>query len=616
MNKGIGNFFSLILILLAIFVFANLASRWVGVSLPWLFSGSIVILLAFAFLTGAYALGEGKHVTIDAVTSRLSENSRVSLEILGLIVCLAFSVNLGWEGATWVIRSYVGGVSLRGDIALSTFPADQWMVAAVVPVGSLLLILQSLRLIVKRTYFLAKHHVTLRTSLFPPVLVIVLFVLCILISVNFNPLLGLFLGLLVLFFGGTPVAFALGIVGTIGLYLFAGGAKGLLQVPISAFGSMESFPTVAFPLFIIIGAVMGRAGLAEALSAFTEAWFGRVRGSMLIVTIISGAIICAITGSSLAATALLSMIYMPVLLKSNYDPRLSAGTIAGASVGTLIPPSMSLLLFAIITETSLSGLFMAALVPALITFSTYGIYVLILSFTNKEKFGKPPAPVAMGEKLKRTRTATPILLLPVIILGGIYIGLFTATEAAAVAVVYGLVTTLFVSRTLSLEGTRKACLEGGYLSSMALFILIGGLLFSNVVSQLQIGPTLVELTEAIGLTRPILVLVMSIVLLFLGMFMTPGPIFFITLPLFVPLAMATGINFLWLGVFYTYMVEIGLLTPPVGTNLYVIQGTSGLPFWDCVRGIMPFLGILVLGVVVIYFFPVLTTWLPSTMISR
>ena len=145
---------------------------------------------------------------------------------------------------------------------------------------------------------------------------------------------------------------------------------------------------------------------------------------------------------------------------------------------------------------------------------------------------------------------------------------------------------------------------------------IGGLLFSNVVSQLQIGPTLIDLTEAIGLTRPLLVLVMSLVLLFLGMFMGPGPIFFITLPLFMPLAVATGINFLWLGVFYTFMMEIGLLTPPVGTNLYVIKGTSGMPFWDVVRGILPFLGFLLLGVVIIYFFPVLTTWLPSTMLSR
>jgi C4-dicarboxylate transporter DctM subunit len=259
---------------------------------------------------------------------------------------------------------------------------------------------------------------------------------------------------------------------------------------------------------------------------------------------------------------------------------------------------------------------MAALIPALITFGLYAIYVIILSYTNPEKFGRPPQSVPLREKFVRSKKAAPILVLPVIILGGIYLGTYTATESAAVAVVYGLFVTLFISRTLSLKDLKLACLEGCYLSSMTLFILVGGLLFSNVVSQLQIGPALVSLTKDIGLTRPMLVLVMTIVLLFLGMFMSAAPIFFLSLPLFLPLAVATKIDLLWLGLFYTYMIEIGLLTPPVGLNLYVIQGTSGLPFWDVVRAMIPFLGLLLLSVFIIYIFPELATWLPSTMLSR
>ena len=150
---------------------------------------------------------------------------------------------------------------------------------------------------------------------------------------------------------------------------------------------------------------------------------------------------------------------------------------------------------------------------------------------------------------------------------------------------------------------------------MALFILVGGKLFGFVVSQLQVGPTVAGLAVSLGFTKLIFVIGMFVILLFLGMFMSPAPIFFITTPLFVPLAMTFDIPMLWLGVFYTFMIEIGLLTPPVGVNLFVIKGASDLPFWDVVRGILPFLGLLTLGVLIIYLFPVLTSWLPSTMVS-
>jgi C4-dicarboxylate transporter DctM subunit len=612
LNSGLGNVFSLALAVLAIFVFLNVVSRFVGIALPWLFSLSVITLVAFTFFTAAYTLGEGKHVTIDVVTLRLPENSRVSLEILGYVFCLFFCIILGWEGTKWLHTAFVRKI-ITGSDTLSTLAVPLWIFIFVVPAGAFLLILQLLRLIVKRTYFLVNRHANLTTTLVPLVSVLALFVGGLLTALYISPISGLFLSLLVLFMGGTPVAFALAIVGTIGIYLFAGGSSGLVQVPMVAFAATESFPLAALPLFVLISAVVGQAGMAKALFSFTELWFGRVRGSLLIVTIATGAVFCAITGSSVAATAILCMIALPALLDRGFDVRLSCGTVGGASVGSLIPPSTSLIIYGTVVEMSIGKLFMAALIPSLIVFALYAMYVILLSFVSGRKFGRKTEAVSWREKFLSLKTAAPLLLLPILILGGIYTGLFTATEAAGFAVVYGLLVVLIILGTLKWKGIRQACLESCTISSMTLFVLVGGMIFATIVSQLKIAPTVVSFAKGVGASQLAVIVIMFLALLVGGMFMSSIALMLITLPVFYPLAMAVGIDPLWLGVFYTICIEIGLLTPPVGVNLFVIKGASDVPFDDIVVGMLPFLGILTLGIAIIYLFPQLCTWLPSTM---
>jgi len=612
LNSGLGNVFSLALVVLAIFVFLNVVSRFIGIALPWLFSLSVITLVAFTFFTVAYTLGEGKHVTIDVVTVRLPENSRISLEILGYVFCLVFAIIMGWEGTKWLHTAFIRKL-ITGSDTLSTLPVPLWIFILIVPLGAFLLILQSLRLIVKRTYFLVHQQVDLRTTLVPVVLVITLFLAGLLIAVYINPIGGLFLSLLVLFLGGTPVAFALAIVGTAGIYLFAGGSSGLPQVPMIAFAATESFPLAALPLFVLISAVVGQAGLAKALFSCTELWFGRVRGSLLIVTIATGAVFCAITGSSVAATAILCLIALPTLLDRGFDARLSCGTVGGASVGSLIPPSTSLIIYGTIVEMSIGKLFMAALIPSLIVFALYALYVILLSFISREKFGGKPGAASWREKVLSLKTAAPLLLLPILILGGIYTGLFTATEAAGFAVIYGLLVVLVILRTLKWKGVKQACLESCTISSMTLFVLVGGLIFATIVSQLKVAPTVVSFAKGVGASQLLVIVIMFLALLIGGMFMSSIALMLITLPVFYPLAMAVGIDPLWLGVFYTICIEVGLLTPPVGVNLFVIKGASDVSFDDIVIGMLPFLGLLTLGIAIIYLFPQLCSWLPSTM---
>ncbi len=612
LNSAIGTVFAFALVALAIFVFLNVVSRFIGIAVPWLFSLAVITLVAFTFFTAAYALGEGKHVTIDVITLRLPENSRVTLEILGYVFCMLFAIIMGWEGTKWLHTAFVRKI-ITGSDTLSTLPVPLWIFIFVVPAGAFLLVLQSLRLIVKRTHFLVNRHPNLTTILVPVVSKLALFLAGLIIALYLSPIGGLFLSLLVLFLGGTPVAFALAIVGTIGIYLFAGGLRGLVQVPMVAFAATESFPLAALPLFVLISAVVGQAGLAKALFFSTELWFGRLRGSLLIVTIATGAVFCAITGSSVAATAILCMIALPPLLDRGFDVRLSCGTVGGASVGSLIPPSTSLIIYGAVVEMSVGKLFMAALIPSLIVFALYALYVIVLSFISKEKFGAKPEIVSWREKFLSLKTAAPLLLLPILILGGIYTGIFTATEAAGFAVVYGLFMVLIILRSLKWRGVKQACLESCTVSSMTLFVLVGGMIFATIVSQLKVAPTVVSCAKAIGASQIAVTLIMFLALLVGGMFMSSIALMLITLPVFYPLAMAVGIDPLWLGVFYTICIEIGLLTPPVGVNLFVIKGASDVPFDDIVIGMLPFLGILTLGIVIIYLFPQLCSWLPSTM---
>jgi len=332
-----------------------------------------------------------------------------------------------------------------------------------------------------------------------------------------------------------------------------------------------------------------------------------------MVTIFTGAIICAITGSSIAATAVLSLICVPPLLRRKFDKRLSIGTVAAGSVGTLIPPSVALIVYGVLVEQSIGRLFMASLLPALITFALFGLYIFILSLTSKSKFGTPTPAVPWSTRFSSLRGAIPILLLPFVILGGIYYGIFTATEAAGVAVVYGLFVALASGKSFGWKGLNIGLHEGALIASMVIFVIIGGMLFASVASQLRVGQVVTSFVQDIGLSNWAVLIVMFVILFIMGMFMPNAPIMLITVPIFFPLAKSLGIDPLFLGVFYVFAGEIGLLTPPVGVNLFVMQGVSGLSLKDVSLGCLPFVGLLAISLLLMCLFPELATWLPSTM---
>jgi C4-dicarboxylate transporter DctM subunit len=611
-NREAARVCGILLLLIAFFVFATVIGRFSGFPISELFSITIMSLIVFGFLALGHTLGEGKHCTVDFITERVPENTRFSLEILGHAFMVVFATLWGWQGANWALRLFERGTLTSGSASLGEISIPYGILPGIMALGCLLLVLQALRLIFKRWQSLKGKYNFMQCA-FPVILVVVLAAAGIAYGIMVSPIAGLFITLMVFLFMGQPVALALGFTGMIGLFLFAGGYSGLLQVPLMTFKMVESYPLVALPLYVIIGTIMGEAKLIDRLFVFLDHWMGRIPGSLLMVTIATGAVICAITGSSIAATAILSLVCIPPLLERKYDKRLSMGVVAAGSVGTLIPPSTALIVYGILVEQSIGRLFMAAVLPAAITFIMFGIYLFILSYTNREKFGLKSPPVDWNTKLTSFTGSIPLLLLPVVILGGIYVGIFTATEAAGVAVVYGLLVSIVSGKKFSWKDLSKGLDEGTLLSSMVLFVIFGGILFASVTSQLRLGQVVVSFVQSAGLSTAAVLVIMYIILFIMGMFMPNSSIMLITVPIFFPLSKAFGIDPYLLGMVYVFCGEIGLLTPPVGINLFVMQGVSKMSLYDVSVGCAPFVIILTIALLVTCVFPELVTWLPSTM---
>ena len=329
---------------------------------------------------------------------------------------------------------------------------------------------------------------------------------------------------------------------------------------------------------------------------------------------------CAMIGSSVATTAVLAGVSLPLLLRRGFSKDISCGTVAAASVGTLIPPSIGIVVFAVITGESIAELFIAAIIPSVILFGLYFVYIIVLSTVNKKLlFEKRQIPSQMSfEQITRKNIFSSFkvaiwgILPPIIILGGIYLGVYTPTEAAAVLVVYSIIVSVLVKR-IKWQDLARTILVSTLTSTMILCIIFSAKIFALVTSQLQISANLVAYAKTTGMGAEAVVGMLAIILIILGLFLDAASIFVTTIPIFFALTQSVGINPLWLCIFYIIVTEVGLLTPPVGLNLFIIRRVSAIPLSKFVKGALPFLLLMILTEVIIFLFPQLVTWLPNTM---
>lgn len=416
----------------------------------------------------------------------------------------------------------------------------------------------------------------------------------------------LFGGLALLIFLRVPIGISLGISGAL-TFLYTKGS--FIAMAQTYYDSVDSFPLVAVPLFFLAGSIMELGGISRRLVNVAEAMIGQTRGGLGMVTILSSMFFSAISGSGPATTAAVGGVMIPAMRRRNYDSNLAAAiTATGGTMGVLIPPSILLILYGVSADVSITQLFIAALMPGLVIgFSLMGAVYVICRLkgirTVEERF-------SASRLLSSLWQGKLSILAPVIILGGIYTGMFTPTESAVVAVVYGYIIAVFVYRELDWAGTIKALDFTVNVTGKLGIIWAVSVAYGEIMTLYQIPMVLSQ--YILNLTRdPFFILVLiSLFLTFTGMWMNSIAQVIIFTPIFLPVIRAVGVDPIHFAIIFVVNAEVGFLTPPLGTNLFVAMEIAETNLGGVTRAVIPLLGVLLLLVLVIIVLPEISLWLP------
>lgn len=417
----------------------------------------------------------------------------------------------------------------------------------------------------------------------------------------------LFLMLFILMFIGVPIAASLGLAGSITIMLLS--PDSVRSLSIKLFETSEHYTLLAIPFFLLSGAFMTTGGVAKRLIDFANSCVGHIRGGLAIGAVLACMLFAALSGSSPATVAAVGSIAIAGMVRSGYPQAFGAGIVCNAgTLGILIPPSIVMVVYAAATEQSVGKLFMAGVIPGIILgVALMGAIYIVARIKNL-----PALPRAsFREWINSAREAFWGLLLMVIILGGIYTGMFTPTEAAAVAAVYAGFVALFVYKDLTFRECPKVLLDSGKLTIMLMFIIANAMLFAHVLTTEQIPQAITAWVVELGLKPWQFLLLVNIVLLVAGAFMEPSAIILILAPILFPIAVQLNINPIHLGIIMVVNMEIGLITPPVGLNLFVTSAVTGMSLTHVIRSALPWLIMLMVFLMVITYIPAVTMALPN-----
>ncbi len=419
--------------------------------------------------------------------------------------------------------------------------------------------------------------------------------------------------MLLLVFIGTPIGIALMVVGVAGHVIVADAARAALQVHLVAWEVGNNFLLIAAPLFILMGQLVYHTGIATDLYEAVHRWFGRMPGGLAVTAVVTSAGFGAVTGSSIAAVHTMGTMVMPEMRRYKYDTKLATGAIASAgTLAILIPPSIALIIYGVWTETSIGKLFVAGIVPGILLAGLFCLMIVARCAVNPE-LGPPGPRYSLAERVSSLGKLLPTAAVFGIVLGGIYGGVFTPSEASAIGCL-GVIVVAIVLRRLSWKALRDSLYEAGTVSAMVYIIIVGGILLSRFLVQTDVTPSLVEVIGGLEL-YPILVLALfAVMYLVLGAILDAFSMIILTLPFVFPIVLALGFDPIWFGIFLTLMIELALITPPIGLNVYVMKNvTPDVELMDIFRGCGPFVGVTLALVVLIVVMPELVMWLPSTM---
>lgn len=411
---------------------------------------------------------------------------------------------------------------------------------------------------------------------------------------------------------GTPVGFALAISGVVGLFTLAGTVATIGVIETTPFSVANSYELITIPMFILMAELVVASGIADGLFHAMSVWIGRVRGGLAVATALAGAGFGAISGSSTASAAALSATSIPAMLKAGYEPRFSCGVVAvSGTLAMLIPPSIALVLYGIIAEVSIADLLIGGVIPGILVTLAIVATVYVLLWRDP-KLAPETRSYPLKEKLAALREVGPMLLLLFLVTGVIYLGVATPTEAAALGAFGALVLTAAVGK-LSYQTLRAVLARSARATCMILMIVIGAHIFGFYLTLSQVTQNTVSFITSLH-ASPYVVMAMIIgVYILLGCFMDQLAILILTVPIAVPAVTALGFDPVWFGVVVVVTAEVGMITPPLGLNVFVVARYSKRPLEEIFAGIAPHVVAHLIVIAALVAWPGLVLWLPSTM---
>ncbi len=420
-------------------------------------------------------------------------------------------------------------------------------------------------------------------------------------------------GMLIFLMLGIPIAYSLGFVSIIIGFITFGGAC-LQKVGWMTFHLLFNLSWTPLPLFTLMACVIAETKIGEDLFRAARNWLSRIPGGLISASIWGEAGMAAAIGASAPTIVAVGKVAVPEFERYNYNKALGLGAlVCGGVLGPLIPPSATMIIFAILSSVPLGRLFIAGIVPGIVLAFMLSVVPVILC-TRNPSLGSAVGAVSWRERFSSLRRVWPVALVMVCVLGSIYFGIATPTEAGGVgAFVVIVIAVAFYS--LRIKGLYQAMIETALINAMILIILVGAQFFAYVIGSSALAENLAVFVTNLTLPPILIIICIMVVLLVLGCFIEGITIMMLTIPIFVPMVLALGYNPLWFGILFVTNMEIALITPPMGINLFLVRNTFDIQTGELIRGILPFLGVLILFLALMVVFPQLSLWLPGMMIK-
>jgi tripartite ATP-independent transporter DctM subunit len=427
----------------------------------------------------------------------------------------------------------------------------------------------------------------------------------------------LFGAMMLCLIAGLPLAFSFGGVAVIFILLLMG-PNGLFIIISSAFDGWTNYILIAIPLFVLMANFLERSGIARELYDAMYKWIGRLRGGLAIGTIVICAVFAALSGISALATVTMGLIALPSMLSKGYDKRISIGAIsAGGTLGILIPPSIVMIFYGAFTETSVGALFMAGIIPGIMLALIFMIYIAVRAHLQPSLAPALPEKYTLKEKIINLKSLILPMILILLVLGVIYTGIATPTEASGIGA-FGAFLILVLTRRFTWKVLQESVARTLSITVMGLWIVLGAKSFTHIYVTIGAVDLVSGIINNLAVSPWLIIILMQLILIALGMFIDTLGVMLITIPIFVPLIISMRFDPVWFGILYTINMEMGYITPPFGFNLFYMKSIvepMGFGMEDVYRSIAPFFFLEILGLVIVMIFPQLCLWLPSTMMK-